>query len=317
MERCTLIFGNGLGRALDNDYFKLSSGLSYVWNESTDFTDEQKKLVNSAIPDLGINEYPSSEEELDVLQIAIVAADFLRTFETAKTKWLNKESRKLPQAFRRFVHEVAWYFHDSNKKLPIEFNEPLSTFIRNSKSHVAVLNYDNLLYDALSLSKVLDGYNDTLIDGFWKSGFDGKNLDRYNTEEKSWYMHLHGSPLFIENKKLMREEREQFDPTHKSHIVLTHVKHKPIIIESSPILSEYWKRFSTALSESKKIILFGCSGVDTHLNETIARYFSGNDLIVIEKKMDKNNNWTKIFNEKTVLVHRMDNILEFNEWSHL
>lgn len=105
MSRCTFIFGNGLGRSLDNDYFQLSSGLSHVWNDRKGFTQAQKDLVISAIEGLNAEEYPQSEEQLDKLQVAIVAAGFLRSFETDEVQWLNDHSRDLPVAFRKFIQD--------------------------------------------------------------------------------------------------------------------------------------------------------------------------------------------------------------------
>tara|TARA_R110002049_G_scaffold153580_1_gene317874 strand:- start:1410 stop:1952 length:543 start_codon:yes stop_codon:yes gene_type:complete len=158
VSRCTFIFGNGLGRSLDNDYFQLSNGLSQVWNDRESFTQAQKNLVISAIEGLDAEEYPESEEQLDKLQVAIVAAGFLRSFEDNKVQWLNDHSRNLPGAFKKFIHEVACYFHDSGQELPRTFTDPLAQFIRETASHVGVLNYDNLLYDGFVKEGILNGY---------------------------------------------------------------------------------------------------------------------------------------------------------------
>ncbi len=319
MARYTLIFGNGLGRSLDNDYFKLSSGLEYAWNESEHFTDDQKTLVISAIRGIDNDEYPSSEEQLDILQVAIVAAGFLKAFESEEVEWLNNASRELPQAFRRFIHEVASYFHKSGEHLNSEFIEPLSSFIRKTASHVAVLNYDNLLYDALVKTRVLNGYHDTLIDGFHKSGFASDNLNRLYPDKQSWYMHLHGSPLYIGNNKLMRDQRTFLSPTEKSHIVLTHVEHKPLIIESSSILSEYWKRLGIALKESERVILFGYSGCDTHLNEVISTRLVSKNVVIIEREGEHSEEerlayWGDKLPEMDIKLIQVANILNFQDW---
>ena len=156
MPRSTLIFGNGLGMAIDPQYFKLESGLQSVWNGSVQFKVDHKRLVASAIRLQG-NEYPKSEEQLDQLQVAIAASSFLRSFESEDVKWLSDESRDFPQAFRRFVHEVAWYFHNSRKQIPEKFANSLSDFIDSTRSHVAVLNYHNLIYDSLTKLVFLTG----------------------------------------------------------------------------------------------------------------------------------------------------------------
>jgi hypothetical protein len=205
MSRSTLIFGNGLGMAVNNQYFSLSAGLKSVWNGSEHFQQKHKLLVKSAIPGLSDDDFPESEEQLDQLQVAVVASEFLRNFETDNVKWLNENSRELPNAFRRFVHEVASYFHDSGLALPTPFITSLTDFIKLTKSHVAVLNYDNLLYDSFKEADVLSGYNGALIDGFHRNGFSKENLDRQNVQRLGWYLHLHGSPLFVSNRKLMRD----------------------------------------------------------------------------------------------------------------
>jgi hypothetical protein len=319
--------------ALNSDYFRLSAGLAHAWNTSPDFTSDYKKLVASAIS--GANkDYPESEDQLDRLQMALIASKFLRSLEAKnEVQWLNETSRELPRAFQSFIHTVAVYFHDSGERLSRLFMENLAGFIDSSRSHVAVLNYDNLLYDALTREKILDGYKGALIDGFHYGGFHVENLNRNYPERLGWYLHLHGSPLFIGNKKLMRSDRNQLDPTHASHIVLTHVKHKSSIIDASPILSEYWKRLDQAFDESAQIILFGYSGFDTHLNHRIV---SGavSSFAVLRKPVhivewdggqpankwsrmqvdEREGFWKKQLPGCDVTLHHLRNILEFKEW---
>ncbi len=211
------------------------------------------------------------------------------------------------------------YFHHSELELPSDFIGPLSTFINDTKTHVATLNYDNLLYDAFNASGVLDGYNGPLIDGFWRSGFAEDNLDRHQVERHGWYMHLHGSPLYIGNSKIMGGERAFLGAEENSHIVLSHVKHKPLIIGSSHILSTYWRRLEKAFEEADRIILFGYSGLDLHLNDRIRLRKDNKDLIVVEYSgvgdySDRLSFWEHQTGfSKIELVH-MDNILEFKNW---
>lgn len=322
MPRTSLIFGNGLGMALNSDYFRLGAGLRTVWDGSDEFREEHKRLITSAIPGLTATDYPESEDQLDRLQVAIVASEFLRGFESADVRWLSDESRELPQAFKRFVHEVATYFHESNETLPENFADGLSEFIKSTKSHVAVLNYDNLLYDALQNSGVLSGYNGALIDGFHRQGFAKENLDRRNIQSLGWYLHLHGSPLFVGNRKLMRGERHFLVPNESSHIVLTHVVHKPLIIASSKILSEYWVRFSKALRESRKLVLFGYSGADMHLNEVISSGAEGKEIHVFEwegagQLPERQAFWSKRFEGRQLHVHLVESLLEFDAWNEI
>ncbi len=320
--RSTILFGNGIGMALNPEYFCLSAGLENAWNSSSSFTSYHKQLVTSAISGASEKGYPKSEDQLDKLQMALVALKFLNSFEKENSaEWLNGKSRDLPHAFQTFIHAAAVYFHDSDEALPKEFIENLARFINDSKSHVAVLNYDNLLYDALTKIEILKGYSGALIDGFHRDGFRSSNLDRHDSYKLGWYLHLHGSPLYIDNKKIMRNGRDQLDPTHASHIVLTHVKHKPSIVNASPILSEYWKRFDSALDESEKIILFGYAGNDNHLNNRVVLGAGAvrKPVHIIEwggaDDVEKRGTfWNTKLSGCNVTVHHLQNILEFADW---
>lgn len=200
---------------------------------------------------------------------------------------------------------------------------PLSDFIKETKSHVAVLNYDNLLYDAFTNTGVLSGYRGALIDGFHRAGFDKENLDRLNPKKLGWYLHLHGSPLFIGNRKLMGDERWFLVPDEKSHIVLTHVEHKPLVIASSSILSEYWSRLPKALKEADKVIIFGYSGCDIHLNEIVANSCPDKDIYIIEWMgsgaiEERSRYWSgRLSGCSNIQIRHIDNLLEFNDWLHL
>ena len=319
MARSVIVVGNGLGRALDNQFFMLSSGLSYVWNSGFSFERRHKDLMISTIDGVDAKQYPELEDQLDKLQVAIMASDFLRSFETEGVDWLNSTSREIPEVFKRFVHEVALYFHTSGLGLPDDFVDPLVDFIRKTSSHVAVLNYDNLLYDAFVSKRLLNGYHDTLFDGFHNTGFRRTNLDRFRPNKQAWYLHLHGSPLFVGNMKRTRDERHNLEPSQNSHIVLTNIEHKPIVIESSDILREYWTRLGRALSEADRAILVGYSGLDSHLNEIIASRFKEKQVIIVERKDEgpedeQERFWKRQFPEADVSLIRRDNILDFHEW---
>ncbi|PIT71219.1 hypothetical protein B9Z42_16050 [Limnohabitans sp. B9-3] len=320
-DRATIIFGNGLGMALDPDYFQLKSALYSVWNDSDLLSKDQKKLIQTALPGTSDEVYPESEDQLNELQVAIFASELLKAYETEEAPWLNENSREIVAAFKKFIHQTSHYFHRSGKQLPDGFLDPLVEFIKTSKSHVALLNYDNLLYDPLLRTKVMDGYSGTLIDGFLDE-FSPKNLDRYGTKQTnlSWFLHLHGSPLFVGNKKCGGASRDFLEAEEECHVVLTHVTHKPSVIQTSDILSEYWKRFDRALSESESIIVFGYSGLDTHLNEVIAKH-GHKDIAVIEWEGSGNyeerlNFWKISFDDAPSLtLIQKKNILEFNYWA--
>ncbi|RYU64219.1 hypothetical protein ERW51_17770 [Aliivibrio finisterrensis] len=320
MARSLLIFGNGLGMALDHEYFSLVKGLATIWQGTEHFDETKKKLIIGSMDDIGEDEAPQGEHQLEKLQIAIVASDYLKSLESdGSPSWLTEDAAQLPVAYKKFMHEVAFYFHQSGLNLPENFLESLSNYIRESKSHVATLNYDNLLYDGLKDYGVLNGF-DLLIDGFTRAlGFCSSNLDRHNTRTKAWYMHLHGSPLYQGNRKLLREERNNTEGHEKSHIVLTHVKHKPMIIDSSPILSEYWRRLPTALNEASCIVLIGYSGDDIHLNRKIMEHGAGKNIHIIEysgngSRADRERYWHDKFSNINVILHQPDSVLEFVDW---
>ncbi len=320
MPRSLLIFGNGTGLALDPEYFSLENGLLSVWNNTDHLSEEHKKLILSAIEGTTEENPPSSEDQLDQLQVAIVATEFLCNFEVGGTSWVSPPAKELPSTFKKYIHEVALHFHRSDHELPNEFLEPLSDYIKDTKSHVVTLNYDNLLYDGFKSTKVLDGYRGPLIDGFWATdGFDEEHLDRHNVKRHGWYMHLHGSPLFIGNHKVMGAGRDFLDPEDESHIVLTHVEHKPLIIGSSHILSSYWRRLEKAFEESDQIILFGYSGLDEHLNERIKLRKEEKELLIVEwsgagNEDDRRRCWKERLGFSRFELVQLDNILEFTAW---
>lgn len=321
MSRSIIIVGNGLGLALNPTYFALQSGLERVWNDTTYLSNEHKGLIRSAISGTSESNPPSSEEQLDTLQVAIIATEFLCSLEGEGLSWVSEQAKELPSAFKKYIHQVALYFHNSGEHLPQDFISHLSEYINNTKSHVVTLNYDNLLYDAFTTSGVLNGYNGPLIDGFLRAGFNEKNLIRFNRDAHGWYLHLHGSPLYIDNKKVMRTERFFLNPEEKNHIVLSHVKHKPLIIGSSHILSSYWRHLDKALDESDKIIIFGYSGLDTHLNNRI-RLRNDKEINIVEwqgagEKNERVAFWKEALNVSRIELIQESNILEFTSWSRL
>ena len=318
-SRSLIVFGNGMGMALDEKYFSLQAGLKSVWNDSDHLSEDHKNLILSAIKGTTQADPPSSEDQLDQLQVAIVATEFLRKFEVNGTSWVSGHAKDLPSTFKKYIHEVALYFHRSEQNLPDKFLKPLSEYIQNTRPHVVTLNYDNLLYDGLISTKVLKGFSGPLIDGYTnKTGFDEGNLNRKNINKHGWYMHLHGSPLFIGNKKMTGIDRDFLDAKKDSHIVLTHVAHKPIVIGSSPILSSYWRRLEKAFEESNRIVLFGYSGLDTHLNERI-KLRNDKEILIVEwsgegDKVNRETYWKdKIGFSKSKLL-QIKNILTFVDW---
>lgn len=319
MARSLVIVGNGLGMALDAHYFSLESGLTDIWNNAEYLNERHKDLIQTAISGTSLENPPCSEEQLDKLQVAIIATEFLCSFELNGVAWVSEAAKELPSVFRKYIHEVALYFHRSRLTLPESFLAPLSDFVHRTKSHVATLNYDNLLYDAFVQFGVLRGYDGPLLDGFWnKTGFDESNLDRWTPAKHGWYLHLHGSPLYVGNRKITGAGRDFLDPAEESHIVLAHVEHKPLLIESSHILSAYWRRLEKAFDESERITLFGYSGLDTHLNNRI-KLRTEKEIRVIEwagnaAQEEREAFWSDLLSNGHLEVRLFENILDFSDW---
>lgn len=73
-----------------------------------------------------------------------------------------------------------------------------------------------------------------------------------------------------------------------------------------------------ALSESEEIILFGYSGLDTHLNVLLRPYLNLKTLRVVEWSGAGNQGgreayWQRMLGQE-VTVTRLDNISEFTDW---
>lgn len=187
------------------------------------------------------------------------------------------------------------------------------------------LNYDSLLYGPFCQDKICYGYDGHLVDGVLNSGFDIENLQRKYDKTFNYYLHLHGSPLFINDEdQIIRKmsvnslSEHDFQNGYGNHIVLTHVKHKPSIISSSQILMAYWRYLSFVLNEVEEVILFGYSGEDKHLNELLRVYKDKVKFRVIEwdgsgTKETRNSYWNETLKTQVRLV-QLDSILNFNEW---
>lgn len=220
------------------------------------------------------------------------------------------------------MHKVATKLHNYNGALPKIFEDKLVAFIRETRSHVATLNYDKLLYNSFIDNDILSGYEGYLVDGMLGRGFSSDAMERRAGRVFGYYLHLHGSPLFVnrhgEIVKLSRQEMLVGRTEASEHIVLTHVKHKPSVIAASDVLSAYWDYLRFALSEVEEIILFGYSGLDNHLNSLLRPYLNATTLRVVEwsgagEKIDRESYWQSIFG-KNVTVVRLNNITNFTQW---
>ena len=315
MARNAIVFGNGLGMALDSTHFSLSNALNAVWEDPNILDPAQKKLIDDCIP--GVK--PTDESDLDKLHLAAMACHFLSELGTNPLAWLTAEGAGIPAATLRFITKVAWRLFRSSCHLPEEFIDALVEHLKNSKSHVATLNYDNLLYQPLIDNSVLAGYNGCLVDGMLSTGFSPENLDRLGNNDFGYYLHLHGSPLFVDRDgTVIKQSQSSATEDPSRHLVLTHVRHKPSVIDDSEVLREYWKRMRHAMAEAENLILFGYSGLDDHLNELIRTARHKTRTIIVEwdgagTKLERSEYW-KCKIDKFDDLKRLPNILSFTDW---
>lgn len=278
-ERKTLIFGNGLGMALDAQFFQLDRSIRQVWADPDVLSGQEKDLIHRCLASVD-KAVPVSEDDLEHLQLALDACITLQSLPRGAEGWLTDQAAGFPTAVRNFLHAVAHGFLSDGYALPADFVRPLVDFIQATKSHVATLNYDCLLYQAMLDGGVLQPtYAKTkLVDGMQDvAGFRSENLERKWGNDFGYYLHLHGSPLYVEDEesdpskiyKLQRTSVQQKMSGAGRHIVLTHFKHKPSVIDRSAVLKAYWDTLAEAIQESCEVLLVGCSGLDEHLNRLI------------------------------------------------
>lgn len=178
MDRKLLIFGNGLGMAIDSNHYSLNNALNTVWNDTSMWSDIQHRgLIQNCIP---TGNCPVSEDELDKLHLVSTSCDFLNGFPNAANNihWLSSYGKDFTEAVQEYIHTVASHLFDSSNILPSNFKNSLIDFIKNTKSHVATLNYDKLLYDEFIKEKICKGYSGYLVDGFYDTGFAPSNMER-------------------------------------------------------------------------------------------------------------------------------------------
>lgn len=320
MPRQLLVFGNGLGRSIDNERFMLSNVMAEVWAAEDGLSVRQKELILRCLPEDVLDDVPTREDQLADLQEIVAACDRILQAEGGTgAGWLSAEGREFPAAIRSYVHRIACKFHNG-RRLPEDFSLALRAHILEHRSHVATLNYDDLLYRAFLNTDVMDGFH-CLIDGFSYGEFSPENLvRRFNPNRKAWYLHLHGSPLFYEPEpgRILKAPLAAIDLIEgdsSGHIVLTSVKHKISVIESSEILTSYWHHFDEAIAESEGVVLFGYGGADDHLNDRIKSKRNGR-IRVVERTHD-NEAERRAFWRQKIGDHElvwMENILQFAAW---
>lgn len=337
MARKLLIFGNGLGRSINNDVFDLRSAMTKIWQDDDFLSREEKRQIVSALDGVDQETGPSREDQLLGAQLALIACDILEKVAGRHDlqHWLTSTAIGYPSALQRYVFKVATYFHGYVAALDFDarwhaFARSLVGFINETKSHVATLNYDDLLYGPFNdgvdvngqLIKLCRGYSGVLIDGWTRgSGFSYENMKRRNEDQTAYYLHLHGSPLYIDGEnggatKITRAQLNQNSSRTSRHIVLTHGSMKPLVISNSFVLRMYWDHLGTAIKEVDEIILFGYSGADDHLNKFVRRNKGSVSVRVVERihaDQDREVFWKRKIGDG-VSVHSIGNVLNFVDW---
>ena len=334
MKRKFILFGNGLGRALDNDFCCLERGLQEAWDSDV-LSEPQKAVVHSCLREQVIESElsaPTSEEELGDLQRVLNSCDTILEFENRVQDdgWLTESGIEFPKAIRQYFHRTACNFYNSDKRLPKDFQDCLRGFVIENGPHVATLNYDDLLYDCFADTDVFNKIH--LRDGFFKKKFDFEKAEKWYDPKRAegWFFHLHGSPLFInvngQPNKINRSDFTNFVGNESTHLVLTNVRYKRSAIGSSEILSAYWKKLQEIIYEVSEITLVGYGGADTHLNDYIGIAAGLMDIPVriIERTSGDSDAarqkfWHKKFvaNSKVeadIKVIQMEDILKFQDW---
>lgn len=319
MVRKLIVFGNGLGMALDPVHFSLQTALEDIWNKDGFLTLEQRKLIERCLGRAGA---PQGEHELDTLHQAVTYCKALNRIGGGDVHWLTEDGVNFPEITAKYIHKVATKLHNYNGDLPQEFEDSLVRFIKDTQSHVATLNYDKLLYNSFIDNDIFNGYNGYLVDGMVGAGFSADTLGRKFARRYGYYLHLHGSPLFVNHgqviTKLSRHQLTVDVDEASEHIVLTHVKHKPSVIAASHALSTYWEYLQFALSESDEVILFGYSGLDKHLNLLLRPYLNTKRIRVVEwsgagQQDERETYWEAILGHVNEVV-RLDKITDFTHW---
>lgn len=319
MARKLIIFGNGLGMALDHQHFSLQSALEDIWNREDFLTLEQQGLIERS---LGRGGAPEGEHELDHLHQAVTYCKALNRIGNGDVHWLTEDGQSFPEITAIYIHKVATKLHNYEGSLPDAFETALVDFIKTTRSHVATLNYDKLLYNSFIDNDIFSGYSGYLVDGMLDRGFSADALERKYGNSFGYYLHLHGSPLFVSrNQEVVKLSRQQLSVDRNEaseHIVLTHVKHKPSVIAASNALSTYWDYLQFTLSEAEEIILFGYSGLDNHLNSLLRPYLNSKPLRVVEwsgadGQVERETYWRTTLGQSVGVV-RLDNITDFTQW---
>jgi len=99
----TIIVGNGLGMALDNDHFCLKRATEAAAKKLSKEKKEQELIK------LYWDDIPSTEEELeDHQRIAVACRKFIAQEEKSKFKWLGEDGHRFPDVYLEFTYQVSF-----------------------------------------------------------------------------------------------------------------------------------------------------------------------------------------------------------------
>ncbi len=348
----TVVVGNGLGMAIDAEKFNLKNAIQRVWDRTSRLLNDSSKEEIQRLVGINTNtprSIPASELQLATIHRFHRSTRDLHELQPTTTKWITNEALNLNAQINYFLAAVANEFY-----IPDDFSTPefdnfisnLCTFIKNDNCvHVATLNYDNILYKKFISHNVFGRFTETkLVDGFLgktSPTFSEGNLERKHGNSFGWYMHLHGTPMYVS-----RGSRDQVEKFHNNgvtgflksledftmvpyfHLVLTAPQFKEDVISGSKVLMAYWRQLRIALSESEELVIFGYSGADRHLNAEVRQWALNKHhnqrpfSIIIVTYLDNADHpsWCKnllpgsivdIFKDSVKIV-KLNNILEFD-----
>lgn len=339
MKDAPLIFiANGLGLAIDDRHFQLSSGIRNAIDQME--KDELKDLIKFSFPeniedkdfDLSAH-YTENNEKLAYINMVSMLTRMIKTASgDVKEKLVSEELATLSSAVNSFIFRVADYYNDTNVSSMkvygeqfVPFADNLCRFIYNRKAHVATTNYDDLLYRYFLNADVSVGQNrtekimhpgkdTTLIDGFNRE--KGELL--YNppkTTNSSWYMHLHGSSRFYSQYNSTRI-RKSFQLTsfanYVPHVILNHFDLKAFQISTNHMLNDYFSKFKEVAKKTKEIYVIGYGGEDKHINDVFNGLPKTNFIVVDHADDLENREWIEHLRRRHKLILRGgQNILNY------
>lgn len=336
MTRSLIVFGNGLGMALDPNHFSLTAAMQDIWQGQSLTVDQKENFgkLKGINPQTG----PTSEEDLISAQIALELLESFREKlgDDAQSSWFTEPAKSFPITIRTYVYKVASRFMGyqptgDNKEIWNKFLESFISYIMDSKSHIVTLNYDDLIYDKIVYgieiygkwvkpSELLTCGAPTVRDGFISGNYRPESFSW--SKETGSYLHLHGTPLFVTQgqdiRKLERASLAESDPKIERHIILANPKSKLQLIRESKILDNFWEvQLPRCLIEADQIIIFGYSGLDDHLNEKIKAMEKPKYIVEWSGARDTTEQANIFWKDKIGCVEsvsRADNILEFDCW---